>query len=80
MSNTSDAINPAHYKRFPVEVIEITEHLSFNLGNAAKYVCRAGHKPGADEIEDLDKAIWYIQREKQRIEALKPRAEIVRDK
>lgn len=76
----TDAVNPAHYRRFPVEVIEITEHMNFCLGNAVKYLTRAGHKPGADVIEDLDKAIWYIQREKQRIEASAPRVEIVRDK
>ncbi len=63
----SDQINPAHYKRFPVEVIEITEHLNFNLGNAVKYACRAGHKPGADVLTDLRKSEWYIRREIERL-------------
>lgn len=63
----SDQINPDHYKRFPVEVIEITEHLNFCLGNAVKYITRAGYKPGADALTDLAKAAWYIDREYQRI-------------
>ena len=62
-----DQINPDHYKRFPVEVIEITEHLNFCLGSAVKYICRAGHKPGADVITDLAKAAWFIQREISRL-------------
>lgn len=61
-----DAVNPAHYKRFPVEVIEITENLSYNLGNAVKYCSRAGFKD--DAILDLRKAVWYIEREIARLE------------
>lgn len=61
-------VNPPHYRRFPVEVIEITEHLSFNRGNVVKYVCRAGHKPGSDELTDLKKAAWYLSREIARLE------------
>lgn len=64
----SDEINPAHYKRFPVEVIDIAENLPYNLGNVVKYVTRAGHKPGADELTDLGKALWYLEREIKRIE------------
>jgi hypothetical protein len=57
-----DNVNsPSHYTRFPVEVIELTRHLSFTRGNAVKYIARAGHKDAAKEIEDLKKAIWYIQ-------------------
>lgn len=63
----SDQINPGHYKRFPVEVIEITEHLTFNAGSAVKYITRAGHKPGADALTDLAKAAWYVDREYKRI-------------
>lgn len=65
----ADEINPDHYRRFPVEVIEITEHLNFCKGNAVKYLCRAGHKAGADELTDLEKAAWYIQREIARVKA-----------
>jgi hypothetical protein len=67
-----DPINaPAHYTRFPggVEPIDIAEHLSFNLGNALKYVARAGHK--GDAVEDLKKARFYIDREIARITAMR---------
>lgn len=60
-------IDPPHYRRFPVEVIEITEHLNFNRGNAVKYLARAGHKEGADELTDLEKAKWYVEREINRV-------------
>lgn len=61
-----DAVNPQHYQRFPVQVIEITENLSYNLGNAVKYCARAGYKD--DAILDLQKAAWYIQREIERLQ------------
>ena len=59
-----DPVNhPKHYTAHPsgVECIQITEHMGFNLGNAMKYVWRADLKH--DAIEDLRKAMWYIQRE-----------------
>lgn len=58
--------NPPHYKSHPsgIECIEITEHMNFCLGNAVKYIWRADLKH--DAIEDLKKAIWYIEREIQR--------------
>ena len=60
----SDAVNhPAHYNAYPVEVIELAECLNYNRGNILKYVCRAGLKDPATEIEDLEKAKWYIERE-----------------
>ena len=63
----NDKINPAHYKKNPsgIECIEVTEHMNFNKGNAIKYVWRSGEK--GDEIEDLKKAVWYINREMERI-------------
>lgn len=62
-----DPVNhPAHYTQYPVEVIQITEHLNFCRGNAVKYICRAGHK--GDELEDLRKSAWYIAREIERLE------------
>lgn len=61
--------HPAHYTAYPVEVIELTEHLSFCRGNAVKYLARAGKKEGADELEDLRKAAWYVDREIARLEA-----------
>jgi hypothetical protein len=64
-----DAVNhPAHYTAHPsgVEVITITEHMGFCLGNAVKYILRADLK--GNPIEDLRKAIWYIDREIQKRE------------
>jgi hypothetical protein len=63
VSKAVDSVNhPPHYKRFPVEVINFTEQLDFNRGNAVKYLARAGHKEGVDELEDLSKAVWYVNR------------------
>jgi len=61
---TSDMVNhPPHYTGHPsgIECIQITEHMGFCLGNAMKYIWRADLKN--DAIEDLRKAIWYIERE-----------------
>lgn len=72
MAREVDAVNhPAHYTMFPVEIIEITEHLNFCLGNAVKYICRADYKGNPEQ--DLKKAIWYLERELQR------RAQTLRD-
>ncbi len=68
----NDPVNsPAHYTSHPsgVECIEITQHMNFCLGNAIKYLWRAGLKLSTP-IEDLKKARWYINREIERIEAL----------
>jgi len=65
---SDDPVNhPAHYTAHPsgVECIQITEHMGFNLGNAVKYVWRAGEK--GDAVEDLLKAAWYIDREIKRL-------------
>jgi hypothetical protein len=62
-----DSVNhPGHYNSHPsgVEVIRITEHMNFCLGNAIKYILRCDHKGNA--IEDLKKARWYIDREIKR--------------
>ena len=59
-----DSVNhPYHYTSHPsgVEAIQITEALSFNLGNAVKYVFRAEHK--GNPLEDYQKAEWYLARE-----------------
>jgi len=58
-----DPVNsPSHYTSHPsgIEHIEITRHMSFNVGNAVKYLWRAGLKDGATDIQDLEKAAWYI--------------------
>lgn len=62
------AINhPDHYNAHPsgIECIDVVEHYGFNVGNAIKYLWRAGLK--GDRIEDLEKAAWYIAREKEKI-------------
>jgi len=64
-----DNINPSHYRSHPsgVECVVVTEHMTFCLGNAVKYIWRAGLKT-VDPIEDLKKARWYIDREIARLE------------
>lgn len=59
------AVNhPPHYLQHPsgVECIQITEHMNFCLGNAIKYIWRAGLKAD-NPIQDLEKAVWYLKRE-----------------
>jgi hypothetical protein len=61
-----EAINhPPHYADGKIEVIDFIEdkNLNFNLGNVVKYVARAGKKDKSKELEDLQKALWYLQRE-----------------
>lgn len=57
--------HPPHYNSGKFEVIEIIEDqkLNFHTGNAVKYICRAGKKDPTKEIEDLEKAIWYLNRQ-----------------
>ena len=72
----TDPVNhPKHYKAHPsgVECIQITEHLNFCRGNAMKYLWRAGEK--GSEIEDLEKACWYINREIDRLKTAKKKEE-----
>ncbi|MER6086557.1 DUF3310 domain-containing protein [Streptomyces bluensis] len=67
----ADSVNhPGHYTWLPngLEVIDLTEHMNFNRGNAVKYLARAGRKSKQTELEDLKKARWYIQREISRLE------------
>lgn len=70
----NDIINhPSHYTDGKIEVIDFIEdkQLNFHRGNAIKYIARAGKKKKETEIEDLEKAAWYINREIQRLEKLK---------
>ena len=65
-----DTVNhPPHYNKHPsgVECIDIVEHMDFCLGNAIKYIWRAGEK-SKDAIEDLKKARWYVDREIARLQ------------
>lgn len=58
-----DGVNhPKHYTDSPsgIECIQVTEHMDFCIGNAVKYLWRAGKKD--DSVQDLKKAIWYINR------------------
>jgi hypothetical protein len=63
--------NPKHYTSHPsgIECIEIAEHHDFCIGNALKYLWRSGLKDGSAEIEDLKKAIWYIERKIKLLES-----------
>ena len=61
--------HPEHYNNHPsgIEAIEICEEMSFNIGNAMKYLWRDGHKDSSGvQDEDLRKAIWYLNRELKR--------------
>ena len=68
MGNEDKVNHPKHYTSHPsgVECITITRHYCFSIGNAIKYLWRAGLKKELGlsdklkEIEDLNKAIWYI--------------------
>lgn len=65
--NNIDMVNsPPHYTAHPsgVECIVVTEHMNFCIGSAMKYLWRAGLK--GEELEDLEKASWYIRREIER--------------
>ena len=55
--------HPPHYNQHPsgIEAIDVIEHMSFNIGNAMKYLWRADFKE--DAVEDMQKAVWYITRE-----------------
>lgn len=70
MSETESKVDPVnhppHYTQYKgVEVIWLTRQMNFGRGNAVKYICRAGFKEGGreKELEDLKKALWYIQDE-----------------
>lgn len=78
--NEEDNVNhPSHYtwlkEKCGIEVIDITRHMDFNLGNAIKYILRAGHKKDyylhskQKEIEDLKKAAWYINDKIKQLES-----------
>lgn len=65
-----DPVNhPSHYTSGKIEVIDYIEDqgFNFNLGNAVKYISRAGKKDPNKTVEDLQKAIFYINREIKRL-------------
>jgi hypothetical protein len=70
---TNDPVNhPKHYTSYKgIEVIQLTEQLNFCRGNVVKYVARAGLKGSSleSELQDLEKAKWYLEREIERVRA-----------
>ena len=67
----NDVVNhPSHYTDGKIEVIDFIEEkkLNFHRGNAVKYISRAWKKDPTKEIEDLKKAVWYLDREINRLE------------
>ena len=73
---TDNVNHPKHYTSHPsgIECIEITEHYCFTIGNAIKYLWRAGIKNegSTNEIQDVQKAIWYVSKHLSSLRA-KPR-------
>jgi len=74
-----DLVNhPPHYTQHPsgIECIQVTEHYNFCVGNAIKYLWRNGLKveegkgDKEKQIEDLKKAVWYVNREIERLKNL----------
>jgi hypothetical protein len=65
----SSVNHPPHYNAGKIEVIDAIEdwELNFSRGNAIKYIARAGRKSTETEIQDLEKAVWYVQRELDRL-------------
>lgn len=69
-----DPVNhPSHYTDGQIEVIDYIEDkkLGYHLGNAVKYISRAGKKDPEKEVEDLQKAVWYINRKIQKLQQAK---------
>jgi len=80
-----EAVNPKHYSDFgdysAVIIIRVwdkirkaagVEPISFAVGNAIKYIQRAGFKPGEEEVRDLKKSIWYLQSRIHEIDPTEP--------
>lgn len=67
----NDPVNhPSYYNSHPsgIEAIEVARYMNFNLGNAIKYIWRAGLKDPAATIQDLSKAVFYLNDEIARLE------------
>lgn len=68
----NDPVNhPAHYTDGKIEVIDFIDdkQLSFCCGNAIKYIARAGKKDPTKRVEDLQKAVWYLNHEIKKLTA-----------
>lgn len=79
IDRAKEPTNPGHYRLSKVELIDLIEVLSFNVGNAVKYLVRAGRKSESPVVEDLKKAIWYAERELYRLTGKKPVADELRE-
>lgn len=66
---TDNVNHPAHYTQGSIETIDFIEDkgLNYHRGNAVKYITRAGLKDKTKEVEDLEKAVWYLQRDIRRV-------------
>ena len=73
----SSVNHPSHYNMGKYEVIDVINdwNLNFQKGNAVKYIARAGHKDPSKEIEDLEKALFYINYEVNHLKSLKGKEE-----
>ena len=70
-----DAVNPEHYRRLgEYSALHVADKWgsSYCVGNALKYLQRAGNKPGESTITDLKKAVWYLQREIHQLDRSEP--------
>jgi hypothetical protein len=73
-NSASDPIEkPSHYTKYTPEPITVIEgwNLGFHLGNVVKYICRSPHK--GNQLQDLRKARWYLDRHIQRMEKCEPK-------
>lgn len=71
---TDDPVNhPSHYTSHPsgIECIQVTRHMSFNIGNVIKYCWRAGLKDSKTDLEDLLKAQWYLNDQINKVRGMK---------
>lgn len=73
MTKPDPVSHPPHYTHGKFETIDVIEdwQLGFCLGNAVKYISRAGKKDPTKTVEDLRKSVWYIEREIARLERSK---------
>lgn len=72
MPEASAVNHPAHYNAGSIEVIAAIDdwQLGFSLGNAVKYIARAGKKDPDKTVEDLEKADWYLRHEIERLKGV----------
>lgn len=78
MSDSDPVDHPSHYTTGKIEVVDFIEDqkLDWHLGNALKYIARAGKKDSSKEVEDLKKAVWYIERKIAWLETPKEQPEV----